>query len=363
MNPILEVNLQQLKSNYLYLKKTFPLLDIFAVIKSNAYGLGLTKISQALAEAKCGDFLCARLEEALFLRKELLISNIYVLDGVFPGEEDLFFKNDLTPIINSMTQFNLWNSFSKKNNLNLSTVLNFDIGLSRLGLTEEDGIALGKKQTFVSLDLKFIMAHLSCSYLLDSPINVEQSQVFQRICTHFPKTKKSLSASHGLFLGKDYHYNIARCGIAWTGCLYPPVSEEHPELQSIVTLKAKILHVKRIKKGAGIGYGASFRAAENKTIAVISIGFGNGFTSLLSNKYKFFLGRYELPILGYVSMDLITVDLTEVPTQLYEELGEVEVIRGAKDLQKMSDLSGISIYEILTNLGSNDTVTKIYTEV
>lgn len=317
-----------------------------AVIKADAYGHGLPQVAEALHDAGCDHFFVAHSHEAEVARATLgSHPNIYVLNGPSPDEEALYRENALIPVINSSFQFRTmadWLVDGVK--MPRGYVLHFDTGMNRLGLPEKDVLEIAEAVEAQSPSL--IMSHLACSEDEDSLLNAQQNEALKKLASAFPHVPLSLSNSGGVWLGVDYHHVLTRPGIALYGGGTPP---KEVTLKPGMTLEAPILQVRQIEAGETVGYGATWRAAEPTLIATLAIGYGDGFPRSASNKGFATLGGTRCPIIGRVSMDLITIDVTDA-AELARPGVYAQLIGPDAGLEEQAALAGTIGYELTTGL-------------
>ena len=317
-----------------------------AVIKADAYGHGLPHVAQALHDAGCDHFFVAHSFEAEATRATLgSHPNIYVLNGPTPDEEALYRENALIPVINSSFQFRTmadWLVDGVK--MPRGFALHFDSGMNRLGLPLEDVDQL--VEATQALDPVLIMSHLACAEDEKTAMNEHQATTFQKLSERFPGVPLSLANSDGVWLGADYHHSLTRPGIALYGGGHPP---EGLVLKPGLTLEAPILQVRQIAAGETVGYGATWRAAQATLTATIAIGYGDGVPRSASNKGFVVLGGKRCPILGRVSMDLLTIDVTDV-ADLARPGVYAQLIGADAPLEEQAALAGTIGYELTTGL-------------
>ena len=311
---ILTINLSAIKDNYMHLKSRLNESDsrtkLASVVKANAYGLGAINIAPILKEAGCEDFFVANLDEAISLRKIIDTANIYVFHGIQKNQENIFVENNITPVINNLHQLNIWQNATKKRNERLKTILHFDSGMNRLGMSLEDAQKIIEQKITNDLDIKYIMSHLACADEKEHKQNQEQLDYFKQICRLLPKIKASFANSSGIFLGRDYHFDMARSGCALYG-VNPTPALENP-MKQVISLRSRILDIHVIDSRRAVGYGAACILPKGSKIATLPIGYADGFLRSLSNKGFCFVSGRKVPIIGRVSMDLITIDVSGV---------------------------------------------------
>ncbi len=317
-----------------------------AVIKADAYGHGLPEIAEALHDAGCDHFFVAHSFEAEKTRATLgSHPNIYVLNGPSPDEEALYRENALIPVINSSFQFRTmadWLVDGVK--MPRGYALHFDTGMNRLGLPVSDAAEIASATD--AQDPVLIMSHLACSEDANNAMNAHQHAALRKLGEVFSGVPLSLSNSGGVWLGADYHEALTRPGIALFGGGSPP---EGLILRPGLTLEAPILQVRQISAGETVGYGATWRASEPTLIATLAIGYGDGFPRSASNKGFASLGGKRCPILGRVSMDLITIDVTKV-ADLARPGVYAQLIGPEAPLEEQAALAGTIGYELTTGL-------------
>ncbi len=342
---LLRVNLSALCDNYRFLKNRLrPGSICSAVVKADAYGLGVAPVARALYNAGCRDFVVATLDEAVELRGIIDCVNIYVLLGVQAGEEELFVQHGLIPVLNDSYQYELWHKYRA----GLPAVIHVDTGMCRLGFSLVDFLAMFPSMC-EHLDIRYVMSHLACADAPEHFLNSRQLHRMQDIQHHAEKHKISFANSSGIFLGEEYHFDMVRPGVALYGC--NPTSQQPNPMKTVVTATAPILQIRSITKTKTVGYGATYEVHPGNKVAVLGIGYADGYFRAFSNKNHCYLAGYMLPVIGRVSMDLVTVDVSDVPDSLLHIGAEVELIgehRTLDDVAKQADTIG---YEVLTSLG------------
>jgi alanine racemase len=348
----LSIDLDALASNWAFFAGQCDDATCSAVIKANGYGLGVTRVAQRLAKAGCSVFFVAHLGEGITARAALGSGSvIYVLNGLMEGQCTLFHEHELTPILNDLGQIDHWREFG----LGAPAALNVDTGMNRLGISEEEVEAANEALTGVNLAL--IMSHLACASDPQHPKNGMQRAAFVYAAAQLPPAPLSLAASAGILLEGDYCFDLVRPGIGLYGG--GPFDIEHVPLTPVATLEAPILQLRRIGPGDTIGYGASWQADRAKTIATIALGYADGFLRSGSNRGFAILGGAVCPIVGRISMDLITLDVTGAGKAAKIGAYAQFLGRGAPIDAQAQALDTIS-YELLTRLGGR--FERVYVE-
>ena len=317
-----------------------------AVIKADAYGHGITQVAETLHDAGCDHFFVAHGHEAEVTRATLgSHPNIYVLNGPSPDEEALYRENALIPVINSSFQFRTmadWLVDGVK--MPRGFALHFDTGMNRLGLPVSDANEIAAASEAQAPIL--ILSHLVCAEDSGATMNVHQARLLETVADAFPGVPISFSNSGGVCLAEDYHHALTRPGIALYGGGQPP---ENADLKPGMTLSAPILQVRQIETGETVGYGATWRAGKPTLVATLALGYGDGFPRSASNKGFATLGEFRCPILGRISMDLITIDVTEA-AELARPGVYAQLIGPEAPLEEQAALAGTIGYELTTGL-------------
>jgi alanine racemase len=358
----LSIDLAALRANWARLNRASGRAECAGVIKSDAYGLGLPPIAKALAQEGCRTFFVASIDEGRAARLIEPGAVIYVLDGLLPGAEAHYAGFDLRPVLASLAEVRDWAAFCRARGHPLPAALHLDTGLNRLGLTAPDVDELARtRELLAPFDLTLILSHLACADEPANPMNEAQRQRFEALRSKLPPTPASLANSGGLFLGTPYHFDLVRPGIALYG---GRAHEGKPNpMQTVVRLKAKILQVRDVEPGETVGYGATYRVEQRARIATIACGYADGFLRALSVATGEpgpvgYIGDYPVPVVGRVSMDFITVDVTDVPAELALRGAWVEVMGDRVSVDDLTDRAGTIGYELLTRLGQR--VHRVY---
>lgn len=336
---VLTIDLRAIVNNYNKLKSfLLPPCFLSAVVKANAYGLGVEEVAKTLHAAGADLFFVATIDEAIELRK-FTDARIATLNGYFRGAEREYDAFNIIPVLCSIDEVERWRSGK--------CYWQVDTGMNRLGIrADEFETAFNKAQVQPSL----VISHLASADIPSHAKNTEQLEIFSRIAQENPLLKYSLANSSGIFLGPEYHFNIVRPGMALYGL--NPTPETANPMESVISLKTRILQVSKARIGETTGYGASARFYSDARIATVSLGYADGFLRSGSNRASLYWQGIACPVLGRVSMDLITVDLSDLPVSVLPPFpGDFMEVIGPHQSAEMlaSDLGTIS-YEILTSL-------------
>ena len=351
--PLLQVDLGAIARNYAVIQSKVGHARIGASVKANAYGLGLEPVAKTLYGVGCRTFFVALAGEGMQLREAIGDNaSIYVLNGPGPRDVSLFFKHKLRPVLNSPEQVQTWSEAAGIAKHAPYSAIMIDTGMNRLGLSLADVKKLSKTpKVFETIGLDHIMSHLACSDNPENPKNAEQLQTFNTALSMLPKKTTSLSASGGVFLGARYHFDMVRPGISLFGGA-ATVTPDKEGTEPVATLLGTVLQFQYVKKGETVGYDASFTAPRDMRIATVGAGYADGVPVQLSGTNerpggKVRIGRKEVRILGRVSMDLTTLDVTDAKPRI----GDNAAFFGPL-LHDSAVRAGTIDYDILTGLGA-----------
>lgn len=335
----LTVDLAVIADNWKFVKSRLsPNTECAAVLKADAYGLGMSQVAPVLAAAGCRTFFVATIDEGIKLRALLPEAEIFVLCGPHAGSESAFLSARLTPVLNEPGQIALWRECAPDK----PAALHLDTSMSRLGLSANE---LTKLETFRPA---LILSHLACADTPDHPLNRQQQEAFQSLLTALPfKARASLAASSGIFLGPDYHYDLIRPGAALYGLApHPGVNP----MKNPIRLRARILQTRTIDTPGTVGYGATFRTVREQRLATVGLGYADGFPRSLSNRGHAFLAGVRIPIVGRVSMDLTVFDVTDVPQSACQPGAWIDILGPEQSPDTLAEQAQTIGYEILTSL-------------
>lgn len=346
---VLRIDLNALVENYRIIARRAAPAEVAGVLKADAYGTGASAVASALLEAGCRHFFVAQLNEALALKPDLPDPvQLFVLNGLQPGAERQCRDAGATPVLNSLDQIRRWSGLAQATGRPLPAALQVDSGMSRLGLSSDEAKAiLADRSLLNGIDLVLIMSHLACADDPSSAFNDRQVVAFNDFARHFPDVPRSLDNSGGSFLDHP-HYEVVRAGIALYGGA--PQNGLNP-MRPVVSLEARIAQLRTVTSGTGVGYGLSHRAERISHIATIPVGYADGWPRHLSNRGAAFIGNIRVPIVGRVSMDSITLDVTGVPDMLLYPGAPVELLGPHQSIDDVAADAGTISYEILTQLG------------
>ena len=323
---------------------------VAAVVKAQAYGLGAVAVTRALLEAGCRRFFLATVDEGIELRRAIgprKDVTLAILAGPPSGGVALLKEHGLTPVLNDLGQIEAW----RREADGTAAIMNIDTGMSRLGLSASDVMKLADDpSSLAGIDLLGVMSHLACADDPDHPLNEQQRGRFASLAALLPRAPLSLAASSGIFLGPEYHGQQVRPGAALYG-LNPTPGKPNPMAQ-VVGVKAKILQIREIDAGVPVGYGATHTTRRRSRIAILGAGYADGYLRAAGNRACVRIGKQKAPILGRISMDLITVDVTDLPPAALQSESWATLIGPDYGLDDLAQDAGTIGYEILTRLSA-----------
>jgi alanine racemase len=353
---VLTIDLAALRANWSALDQESGHAECAGVIKADAYGLGIDEVARALVAEGCRTFFVATLAEARIVREAHPGVTIYVLDGLLPGAAAHYTGFDLCPCLSSLDEVREWAAWCNATGRVLRAALHLDTGMHRLGLSsgELEQLAGPERALLDSFELALVMSHLACADVPAHPMNPAQLARFNEMRAILPPAPASLANSGGIFLGPEYHFDLVRPGIAIYG---GRAFEGHPNpMRWVVRFQARILQVRQVAAGEPIGYGATFQATRPSRVATLACGYADGFLRALSSPTGRhgpvgYVGQHPVPVVGRVSMDLITVDVTDVPEREACRGAWVEILGPRTTIDDLTDMAGTIGYELLTRLG------------
>jgi alanine racemase len=346
---VLTVDLGAIVANWRLLQAKHSSAATGAVVKANGYGLGAVPVAAALAAAGCRYFFVATPDEALGLRNTIPDATLVVLGGLFAGVEPDYAAHGIIPALGSLAEIETWSRMSRRLDRTLPAFIHIDTGMSRLGLDARECAVLARDHDrLTGIDVRYVMSHLISAEIPDDPSNALQRDRFVAGRARLPQAPASLANSAGMFLGQAFGFDLARPGSALYG-VNPTPMDKNP-MRSVVTLAARVLAVREIPAGATVGYNATWTAQQPRRIATVGVGYADGWHRLHSNTGIAYFDGHPVPLVGRVSMDLTTFDVTDQPAvqpgSWLELLGPHRLVdAAARD-------AGTIGYEVLTALGS-----------
>jgi alanine racemase len=350
----LSIDLAAIVANWQTLARQLITVECAAVVKANAYGLGLKPVVTALARAGCKTFFVADVAEARTVRASARESTIYVLHGFTLECANRFVELDARPVINSMTELAEWDTFAAARGLQDGAALHVDTGMNRLGVSLAEAVALAPRAQTQNHGISLLLSHLACADIADHPLNARQLQLFRELRTLYSGVPASLANSSGIFLGDTMHFDLARPGAALYG-VNPTPGRPNP-MKSVVELTGRIVQIRNVARDQTIGYGATWTARRNCRIAVVALGYADGLLRAGSASDEHpggsaIVAGKKCPIAGRISMDLITLDISDVADSAIRRGDFATLIGGELSIDEVAAAAGTIGYEILTRLG------------
>ena len=351
---ILTIDLDAIVANWRRLGSHVIPADCAAVVKADAYGCGITPVTRALAKAGCRNFFVATLDEARAVRDVTPTSAIYVLDGFFPGCGDLYAKYDCRPVIGDATELAEWDAFRAISGWDGLAAIHVDTGMNRLGFRIADAQALDARIKAGNHGFALVMSHLVSAELLGNPLNGRQVAAFREIASVFSGVPASLANSSGIFLGSQFHFDLVRPGAALYGV--NPTPEADTPMLPVVDLKVRVAQVRNVEKGETVGYGGAWTARHPTRLAIVTAGYADGYFRAAGGidnvrSAEVMVAGQRCPIAGRISMDLIAIDITELPPGAIRRGGMVTLIGDGITVDELAHHFGTIGYEVLTSLG------------
>ncbi len=348
------VDLDAVQANYRRLRQELGEVACAGAVKADAYGLGMGRVAPALAAAGARRFFVALPDEGMALRQIFADivpdAEIFVLNGPMRGAEADYRAHGLVPVLNSLDDLDHWRAVAAKYDRPLAAVLHVDTGMSRLGLPSPELDVLATDHgRLEGLELRFVLSHLACSEDAANPMNARQLQDFRAALARLPPAPASLANSSGIFLGADYHFDLARPGAALYGV--NPTPDRPNPMRQVVRLQGKILQVREIDAPQAVGYGATYRVSGPTRLATVAVGYADGYLRSLSNQGVGHIGGVQVPVVGRVSMDLATFDLSAVPAEAARPGAMIDLLDTDIGVDDLGARAGSVGYEILTALG------------
>jgi alanine racemase len=356
---ILTIDLGALAQNWRTLRDRAGGAECAAVVKADAYGLGIEAAVPALAAAGCRTFFVAHLSEAARARAAAPGATIYVLNGLLPGTGPTYAEHDLRPVLGSREEIAEWGAFCRGAGSRLAAAIHVDTGMNRLGLRVDEALALGRDPIVADLEIALVMSHLVSAEEPENPINARQIEAFAAVRGALLGVPASLANSSGIFLTQAPQYDLVRPGYALYGGNATP-GRDNP-MRPVVRLDARIVQLREVETGGSAGYNGQWTAPGPRRLATLSVGYADGYPRAASSTdvkrqagaavgEAIVAGR-RCPFAGRVSMDLITLDVSAVPEAEVARGDLVTLIGDDLTIDDVGPRAGTIGYEILTSLG------------
>ncbi|MFT6389578.1 MAG: alanine racemase [Cellvibrionaceae bacterium] len=353
---LLKIDLTAIVANWVFISKYIKQFKVSvecgAVVKANAYGLGVTPVAKALQLAGCRQFFVATLDEGVVLRKVIgKGSSVVVFGGLAHGLCDEWYSHRLTPVLFDSAHIGQWLIYCRSKGMKLPCVLKVDTGMHRLGILPEQFDDLFSSPDVVQqLCPVMLMSHLACADQSSHALNEVQFKCFestaQKVKAIYPNIDLSLSNSSGIFLGENFHFDVCRPGASLYG-VNPTPHKANP-MRSVVNLSLPVMQIRTIARGEAVGYGATFIAARDTRLATVFGGYADGLLRFMGGRGCGWCSGVKVPIVGRVSMDSIIFDVTDV----VNAPDFIELLNGSQGVDDLASYAGTIGYEMLTGLGA-----------
>jgi alanine racemase len=351
---ILTVDLDALVANWRKLEKTAVPAECAAVIKADAYGCGVEPVARALSTAGCKTFFVATLDEARIARDTLPSAELYVLDGFFQNSGDTFAKLNCKPVIGDLNELAEWDVFCRRSGWSGGAAIHIDTGMNRLGLTLVEAQGIVPRINAGDHGITLVMSHLACAESLNHPLNAKQVATFREIASNYSGVPASLASSSAIYLGPQFQFDMVRPGAGLYGI--NPTPEADNPMQGVVDLKARIVQLRNVERGESVGYGATWTARRPTKLAIVSAGYADGYFRAASANdgtrgAEVIVAGKRCPVAGRISMDLMAIDVTDLPDKTARRGHMVTLIGEGITVDEVAHHFGTIGYEVLTSLG------------
>ncbi len=351
---VLTIDLDAIVANWRKLEKTAVPAECAGVVKADAYGCGLEPVARTLAAAGCKTFFVATIDEARALRAVLPQATIYALDGFFQNSGDAYAKINCKPVIGDLNELAEWDVFCRRSGWNGGAAIHIDTGMNRLGLTIAEAQGIIPRINAGDHGITLVMSHLVSAELVNNPTNAKQLAAFREIASLFTNVPASLSNSSGIYLGAQFQFDMVRPGAALYGV--NPTPEADNPMQPVVELKARIVQIRNVERGETVGYGGTWTARRPTKLAIVAAGYADGYFRAASANdgtrgAEVVVAGKRCPVAGRISMDLMAVDITDLPANAARRGHMVTLIGEGVTVDELAHHFGTIGYEVLTNLG------------
>ncbi|HEX5211052.1 MAG TPA: alanine racemase [Pseudolabrys sp.] len=351
---ILTIDLGAIVANWRTLGRRAMPVECAAVVKADGYGCGIEQVAAALAKAGCKTFFVADLAEARRVRAVAAEAAIYVLNGLLASTTAAYADLRARPVIGSMVELAEWDAFCATHQWRGGAALHVDTGMNRLGISASDAAALAPRIRSENHGITLLMSHLVSSEEPEHPLNARQIEAFREVRVLYRGIPSSLANSSGIFLGDKAHCDMVRPGVALYGA-NPTPGQKNP-MQPVIELQAHVVQVRSVPRGETIGYNAAWTAKRASRVAVVAIGYADGYPRAASASDMrpggaALVAGQRSPIAGRVSMDLMAIDITDLPGNATRRGELVTLIGGEMTVDEVASAAGTIGYEVLTGLG------------
>jgi alanine racemase len=351
---ILTIDLDAIVANWRKLEKHGVPAECGAAVKADAYGCGITPVVRALAKAGCKTFFVATFDEARAARAAAPEAAIYLLNGFPPNSGDALAAINVQPVIGDLNELAEWDMFCRRTGWKGGAAVHIDTGMNRLGLGLVDVQGLIPRLGSGDHGFTLVMSHLACAEQLHNPMNARQYSSFREASSLFSGVPASLANSSGIYLGAAYQFDLMRPGAALYGV--NPTPEADNPMAPVVDLKVRILQTRSVERGDSVGYGATWVARRPTRLAIIAAGYADGYFRAAGSSdgtrgAEVIIAGQRCPIAGRISMDLLAVDITDLPHNAARRGHLATLIGDGITVDELAHHYGTIAYEVLTSLG------------
>ncbi len=350
----LTIDLGAIEANWKALSRRALPSECSAVIKADGYGCGIEQVATALMHAGCKTFFVADLLEARRVRAVAPEAVIYVLNGLMPGTATAYADLHAQPVIGSLNELAEWDAFASANNWRGGAALHVDTGMNRLGLSAGEAAAVAPRIRAENHGITLLMSHLACAELPDHPLNEKQIKLFREVRILFRGIPSSLANSSGIFLDQAAHCDMVRPGAALFG-VNPTPGRNNP-MRAVLELRGRVIQTRSVMRGETVGYDAGWTAKRDIRLATVAVGYADGYLRAASSSDAregavAIIGGKRCPLAGRVSMDLLTVDVSDLPDGTPKRGDTATLVGDEITVDDIAAAAGTIGYEVLTSLG------------
>jgi alanine racemase len=348
---VLKINLTAIASNWAMLAKRTD-AECAAVVEANAYGCGIGTIAGALAQSGCRTFFVSDLSEAKSVRAVAAKAIIYVLNGLYPGTAPAFAECNARPVIHSSIEMAEWDVFVASSQWRGGCALNVDTGACSLGFSLEEAAAFAPRIQSLNHGVALLMSRLDHAEKPDGPHNDRQIRLFRDLRRLYSGVPASLANCSSFFVGAETHFDLVRVGPALYG-VNPTPGAANPMLP-VLELRARIVQVRSLAPGETTAENAGWTAKRRTRLALVPVGYADGYprSAATDRKLTAIVGGHRCPVAGRPSMDLLPIDVTDLPDPKSARQGEmVTLIGGEIGIDDLAKATHSTAAEILCHLG------------
>ena len=341
-------------------KKIGPRVEILSMVKADGYGHGAVEVARTLAKSGSDAFGVATVEEGIELRQGRIKQTILVLAGAYVEQLGQFIEFKLTPVLHEIETLKAFEQKTRQQRTTLKFQLEVDTGMGRIGFPSgEIDTWLAPLGKLKALKLTGIFSHFSEAESANEKYAAAQLKSFQRVLDRLCRegivhAPSHMSKSAALITVPAAHFAMVRPGLILYGVYPAPNLKKQIRLKPVLTWKTRIIQLKCSPAGSSIGYGRTFVTKRNSLIATLPVGYADGYRRLLSNRGQVLVRGKRAPVVGRVSMDLTTVDVTDIRNV---QQGDEVVLLGRQgsgeiSADEMAGWANTISYEIFTSIGA-----------